>query len=105
VATADDIAAFRLLINEHKDEEPYTDASLGVRIDSATSREGLAAGIWREKAAKYSQLVTVAESGSSRQLSDMHKNALAMADMFAKADVTAPGGAAVRGVRMQRLTR
>lgn len=105
MATAEEIAAFRLLINEPENVEPYTDAVLGVRIDSATSSEALAAQIWREKAATYAALVSVSESGSSRQLSDLHKNALEMAAAFGKADATAPGGPAVRGVRMARLTR
>jgi Cdc6-like AAA superfamily ATPase len=105
VATADQIAAFRLLISAPDNEDPYTDEVLSDRIDAATSSEALAAQIWREKAAEYAQLVSVSESGSSRQLSDLHKNALEMAKAFGAADVTAPGASAVRGIRMHRLTR
>ena len=105
MATAEEIAAFRLLIVEEKDELPYSDAKLSERLDLATSREALAAEIWREKAANFAHLVSVSESGSSRQLSDLHKNALAMAETFGKADQTAPGSAGVRGTVMSRLTR
>jgi len=106
VATTEEIAAFRLLINESEDKLPYDDATIGARLDAATSSQSLAAEIWREKAASYADLVTVSESGSSRNFSDLHKNALAMADALSKADPTAPGtGTAVRGVRMHRLTR
>lgn len=106
MATAEEVAAFRLMIDEADDVMPYTDAILGERLDVALSSEALAAGIWREKAATYAGLVSVAESGSSRNLSDLHKNALQMAQHFAQVDPAAPGtGAAVRGVRMSRLTR
>ena len=106
MATAAEIASFRLLIDVQADEDPYTDAALGTRMDAATSTESLAAAIWREKAAVYAALVNVSESGSSRSLGDLQKNALAMADMFTKVDPSAPGtGTAVRGVRMSRLTR
>lgn len=105
MATAEEIAAFRLLISEDKDELPYSDLILGVRLDGATSNESLAAQIWREKAATFSGLVSVSESGSSRQLSDLHANALKMAEHFAGVDPSAPGGTAVRGTRMSRLTR
>lgn len=105
MATAEEIAAFRLLIVETKDELPYTDAKLGERLDTATSPQALAADIWREKAAQFAHLVSVSESGSSRQLSDLHKNALAMAKALSDADPSAPGAAGVRGVVMSRLTR
>lgn len=105
MATAEEIAAFRLLIDQPDDVEPYTDAALGARIDAANSMQGLASTIWLEKAATYSTLVDVAESGSSRKLSDLHKNALAMAAWWNKQDDTEPGGPAVRGTRMSRLTR
>lgn len=106
MATADAIAAFRLLIDEDADKLPYSDARLGERIDAATSVQALAAEIWREKAAAFASLVNVSESGSSRSLGDLQDQALKMAETFAGIDPTAPGsGAAVRGVRMSRLTR
>lgn len=106
MATAEAIAAFRLLIDESADKLPYDDVALSARLDGAVSTYGLATEIWREKAAAYAALVNVSESGTSRSLSDLHKNALAMAKALGEADPSAPGsGAAVRGVRMQRLTR
>lgn len=105
MATADEIAAFRLLIDEADDKLPYDDVALSSRLDDATSAEALASAIWREKAARLSALVNVSESGSSRNLGDMQANALRMAETFGKVDVTAPGGEAVRGTVMSRLTR
>ena len=105
MATADEIAAFRLLIDEEDDKLPYDDESLGARLDVATSVEALASQIWREKAARYAGMVNVSESGSSRNLGDLQAQALKMADMFTSVDSTAPGAPAVRGAVMRRLTR
>lgn len=102
MATAEEIAAFRLLIDEANDALPYDDASLSLRLDDATSTEALAKQIWLEKAASYAALVNVSESGSSRSMSDLHKNALNMAKTFGDVD---PAGPSARGVRMQKLTR
>lgn len=106
MATAEQIAAFRLLIDEAEDAEPYSDLGLSLRLDGALSPQALAKEVWLEKAAKYASLVNVSESGSSRSMSDLHKNALAMAKGFGDADPNAPGtGAAARGVHMAKLTR
>jgi hypothetical protein len=39
--------------------------------------------LWEFKAATYAEMVTMNESGSSRNLSDLHKQALAMVAYFA----------------------
>lgn len=106
MATAEEIAAFRLLINQPINAAPYTDEALSDRLDLASSVQSLASIIWSEMAASYASMVNVSESGSSRSLSDLHKNAIAMAKYFSDNDPTTPGtGEAVRGVRMHRLTR
>lgn len=106
MATAEEIAAFRLLINQPNNVAPYTDAALSTRLDEATSEQALARSIWLELASSYASLVNVSESGSSRQMSDLHKNALAMAKAFGDADPTDPTtGENARGVRMRKLTR
>lgn len=106
MATAEEIAAFRLLIDEQTDKDPYTDSALNARLDTAASTQALAAEIWTEKAAAYAALVNTSESGSSRSLGDLQDKALKMAETFSKLSPTNPGtGSAVRGVRMSRLTR
>lgn len=103
MASAEEIAAFRLLIGTPEDAAPYTDAELSDRIDAAAGNlNALAATIWREKAAHYSTLVDVSESGSSRKMGDLHKNALAMAANFAGLDSST---GSTSGMRFHRLTR
>lgn len=43
-----------------------------------------ASAVWQIRAGKYHSLVNVSESSSSRNLGDLHKNALAMADYYTK---------------------
>jgi len=103
MASQEAIDALRLLIGNPPNEDPYTDSQLSARLDAASSPEALAAVIWRERAASYASLVNVAESGSSRSLGDLHKNALAMAVYFDKAQ---PGDSTVQvGTRISKLTR
>ena len=110
MATADQIAAFRLLIGEPQDVEPYTDVELGARIDAAlatsTSSDALAYEVWTEKAAKWAQMVDVSEGGSSRKMSDLIDNALKMARMFqdrATSGTIPPG--MPTGTRLNRIAR
>lgn len=89
MATVDELAALRRAINEPVNAEPYTDDYLGFWIDSLGSPDAAAGILWTHKAAEYASLVNVSESGSSRSLSDLHKNALAMAERFSS--VANPG--------------
>lgn len=61
--------------------------------DGTLNVDRAAAHVWRTKAANYAELVNVSESGSSRSLGDLQKNALSMAAQFdAKlAEVVAEG--------------
>lgn len=104
MATPDQIAALRLLIAE-PDETTYTDADLGAALDAAEGNDdAVASDIWTQKAASYATMVNVSESGSSRSLGDLHKNALAMAKQFSvtAAEVTNPTQV---GTRVGRLVR
>lgn len=82
MATAEQIADLRRLINEPDDVEPFTDAVLTVRIDADPDLKSLAAIIWREKAATFASLVDVKEGNSDRKLSQLYKQALEMASNF-----------------------
>lgn len=80
MATAVQIADLRALINE-PDETTYTDIVLNTRIDSVDGDvNALASTIWREKAARYATLIDVQEGSSNRKMSQLHQQALRMAD-------------------------
>lgn len=61
----------------------FTDEKINDLLTAAGGDADLAAASgWRVKAAHYADLVDVAEGNSSRAMSDLHKNALAMARAF-----------------------
>jgi hypothetical protein len=83
MATSEEIAALRLLIDEPSSTF-YTDQMLASLVDQAESNLNAAASdIWQQKAARFSTLVDITESGSSRKMSNLYSNALAMAKHFA----------------------
>lgn len=106
MATAQQIAALRLLIAEPEDVAPYDDATLNTRL--ATSTEyALAYQIWTEKAASFAGLVDMSEGGSSRKMGDLYEQALSMAEQMrlrSLSPTTTPDGFG-RGVRVRRLAR
>jgi hypothetical protein len=85
MATPDQIAALRGLLNDPEGTE-FSDDELSDIIDEATTVNGAASVVWTRKAASYSSLVDVSESGSSRKMGDLYKNALAMAKYFGELD-------------------
>lgn len=91
MASAEEIAALRLLIGEPT-EDMYTDASLSDRLDAAASPEALAATIWLEKSARYARLVDMQEGTSRRSLSQLQEQALAMATRFQEEAGGSAGG-------------
>lgn len=100
MATPNEIAELRGLIQEPNNVDPWTDEFLGGLID----RYGLeksAKSVWKQKAAGYVEIVSISEGGSSRSNSDIHRNALAMVDAFDDGD----DGTAHTGTRTRRIVR
>lgn len=82
MATSDEIALLRAAIGEPDDSNGWTDEKLGDLIDSLTTVNAAALNVWQSKAASFSSLVDVSESGSSRSMSQLFKNAQAMATYY-----------------------
>lgn len=76
-----DIDMLRRATGIMDDTEPYTDEALSALLDSLGFNIA-AAQLWEELAAKYSTAVDMSESGSSRSLSQLHRNALTMAGRY-----------------------
>lgn len=89
--TTDTIMTLRRQVGETRPDTAYDDDALQAYLDTANGSSDLAAAlVWEDKAAGYAALVNTSESGSSRSMGDLYKNALAMADRFRK--LAAPGG-------------
>ena len=81
--TTDLQSQLRNMVGENAPDTEWDDDRLQIYLDRTSNDLELAAAlIWEDKASSYAQLVNVSESGSSRSLGDMYKNALAMADRF-----------------------
>lgn len=72
------IARLRRMTDLAVDDAVYTDELLSGYIDDL-GLDGANTAVWREKAAKFAQLVDTTESGSSRSLSQLYKQAMEMA--------------------------
>lgn len=79
MATAAEVLELRDYINEPDDSNGWSDTKLSGYIDRYDSALAAAARVWSVKASEFSSLVDVSESGSSRKLSDLYKNATSMA--------------------------
>ncbi len=103
MATPDQITQLRIMINQPDNVAPWTDETLGILIDGAQGDLNAAAyNVWAGKAAQVAHLVDISEGGSSRKMSDMYKNFLAIRDTFAPED---PGAAGHRAPMTRAIQR
>jgi hypothetical protein len=91
MATEAELARMRRMTDLDSADPVYTDEVLGGMIDEM-GVEGASSAVWREKAAVYAGLVDTTESGSSRRLSQLHSQALAMAGGATDTDTGTTGG-------------
>lgn len=103
MASAEEIAEFRRLINDTVEPYEFTDEELNTLLDNAESTDAAALYIWEQKAASLSTIVNVSESGSSRSTGDLFKNAQAMITMYRQKlgldGVQAQGASRTRSIR------
>lgn len=108
MATTEQLAAIRLLIGAGA----LQDAEINSLIDQATT-DGetdmllAQASVWEALAARYHGLVDTSESGSSRSMSQMFKNATSMAAAI-RAQITARDEVVIetsRRTTTRRITR
>lgn len=79
----------------------FTDVQVQAWIDATTTTDAAVVVGWKAKAGKYADLVDTAEGTSKRAMSDLHKNALAMAEAY-----TSSGDlSTTRRTRFHKLTR
>ena len=106
MASAEDIAEIRRLINEPIDASPWTDDYISGRLDAwEGTNVGLAANLWREKASKYASLIDIQEGNSSRKMSQLHSQALSMASALDSVAENVDGTAPARVSRTRQIER
>jgi hypothetical protein len=94
----------RRLIDEPAGDSDYQSDKLATILQAHNGDANLAAAqIWLEKAATYSKLVDMQEGESKRNLSDLMKNALRMAQLCQDSSNT--GDTGVRPTGTSRIIR
>jgi hypothetical protein len=106
MATSDQIAMLRTLIDEADDADPYTDDALSSAIDVAGGDINKAAYYqWVNKAAGLSSLVDITEGGSTRRNSQAYTNAQGMVKHFAAYAPSDPSNMGGRTSRTRAIVR
>ncbi len=109
MATMEEIADLRLKVAE-LDDTTFNDVALSSIIDQVSDSGGeyillAAAMVWEQKAALLASLVDTSESGSSRKMGDLYKNALAMQSRYeARYKDSLPAGTADDGYVAPRVS-
>lgn len=78
MATAEELTLVREYIAEPNEDNGWTDERITVFVDEADNLHLAAADMWGVKAGTAAGLVNVSESGSSRSLSDLLRQAREM---------------------------
>lgn len=106
MATPEDIALVREYINEPDDTNGWGDQRVTTFVDGTANLAYAAADIWAVKAGTAAGLVNVSESGSSRSLGDLLKQAKEMEAMYrTRGDRMATPAVVDRGPVIGRITR
>jgi hypothetical protein len=79
MATPEQIVIVRQLLPSGAAAEGWDDTYIGTMIDALFTTSNILWQYWEGAAARMSKMVDTAESGSSRKMSDLFDNALAMA--------------------------
>lgn len=84
MATAAQLREVRELLGPDASAGGWADDRVTSDLDSGLHKYQIAEAWWRYRAASTANLVSISESGSSRDLRTIHTNALALADLYAK---------------------
>ena len=111
MATAEDWARLRQMMNELDDTGGWTDERLDITLVQNANPDGTldfpaaAAAGWKEKAASLTTLVNITENGSSRSSSQEFEHALKMAAMWGSDDEDDTGASTLARPRSTRIVR
>ena len=105
MATEEQITELRQLIGETEDDSSWSDETLNEIIDGTDSMNAAASKVWYLKAGQYAGLVDTTESGSSRKLGDLRKNATEMGALYAGFDQAETAVPVSTSPSVQRIRR
>ena len=109
MATEAEIAAVQAMLGgvEPAEENGWDANKIDAALSGGATPNSIAAGYWEERYAATSELIDISESGSSRGLSAVTRNARDLASLYrgrADAEVVVPPTTRT-GIRSHRMTR
>lgn len=102
MASESEILRLRRVTDLMDNQDPYTDELLSALIDEL-GFEAAAAALWHERAASYSTMVDITESGSTRRFSQLHDHALRMGNAWKPPDDEETTSAASFTIPVERM--
>lgn len=80
-----DLALMRKLVDDEEQAQMFSDGEVTAAFAANdSSNNATAAFLWRVKAGKVADQIDVGEAGSTRPMSQLQRQALAMADLYQK---------------------
>lgn len=105
MASEADIQAVQEQISPTAASEGWDSTKIGAKLDTGLTVDEVTLEYWESRVARTHTLVNVAESGSSRSLSQVFDNALKMANYFKDKTGKTDEEATVRPVRTRGIKR
>jgi len=111
VAEIEQILQVQKLLGPDAESGGWTEVTINAALDAGRSANYIAAKWWAQRAAETAHLIDISESGTSRQLSAIHRNAKEMAAIYralaAEEEVTPdlPASTVRRGRRSVQIKR
>lgn len=108
MATQEDIDAFKMLLPSNFQDYGWDDDTIGALLDAGRSQNYMLMLYWDKVVAETAEFADMSESGSSRSLSTIHKNAVALAKVYRdlvdkeEEETEAP---TARGIRSRAIVR
>ena len=113
MADIEQIEQVQKLLGPDAESGGWTEVTINAALDAGRSANYIAAKWWAQRAAETAHLIDISESGTSRQLSAIHRNAKEMAAIYralvAEEEVTpdpeVPASTVRRGRRSVQIKR
>lgn len=108
MAEQSDIDAFKTLLPSNYESYGWNDTVIGTLLDAGKSQNAILLQYWDKVAAETAEFADMSESGSSRSLSVIHRNAVSLAKMYrdlVKEEESEQEAPTARGIRSRAITR
>ncbi len=101
-----EIDAFKAMLPANPETYGWTDTYIGEQLDGDKTENAMLLAFWTKVASDTFEYADMSESGSSRSLSNIHRNAVAMAKIYRDlVDKEENPPTTATGIRSKRIVR